>query len=346
MAKQCEKHSRIQALKNCGNNTSKNHSRILAFSHSSIKKRFMQTTNNIFLVRPANPGFNSETAESNAFQVAVEDQTEKIQEQVWKEFDNVQMTLKSKGINVMVFEDTKHPVKPDAIFPNNWVTFHSDGTVIFYPMLSLARRNERRLDIVDALKADFNIKEVIDLANYEKYDCFLEGTGSIIFDHINKIAYACLSPRTNKDLLNTVCKKINYEPVSFHAVDPQGKEIYHTNVMMAIGEKFVTVCLESITNDAERKMLKDSFAKSNHKIIDISFEQMNHFAGNMLELKTDEGKSILALSKSAFDILTVDQKTEMEKFTEFVLLDIKTIETIGGGSVRCMIAEIFSPQKS
>jgi len=306
----------------------------------------MQTTNNILLIRPANPGFNNETADSNPFQVKLEKQTEEIHQNVLKEFDNVQKTLKSKGVNVLVFEDTPTPVKPDAIFPNNWVTFHSDGTVIFYPMLSVARRNERRLDIVDALKPNFDIKEVIDLANYEKYDCFLEGTGSIIFDHIHKIAYACLSPRTNKDLLNTLCKKINYKAVHFHAVDQQGKEIYHTNVMMTIGEKFAIVCLESITNTEEQKMLKESFTKTHHQIIDISFEQMNHFAGNMLELKTDQNKSILALSQSAFDTLTTYQKTEIEKFTELVPLDIKTIETIGGGSVRCMIAEIFSPQKN
>ena len=306
----------------------------------------MQTTNNILLIRPANSGFNKETAESNAFQIVLEDQPEKIQEQVWKEFDNAQTTLKSKGVNVWVFEDTKYPVKPDAIFPNNWLTFHKDGTVIFYPMLSIARRNERRLDIVDSLKSNFDIKDIIDLANYEQYDCFLEGTGSIIFDHINKIAYACLSPRTNKELFHTVCKKINYKTVCFRAVDQYEKEIYHTNVMMNIGEKFAVVCLESIANGEERKMLRDSFAKTKHQVIDITFEQMNHFAGNMLELKTNDDKSILALSQSAFDILTSNQKTEIEKFTEFVPLDIKTIETIGGGSVRCMIAEIFSPQKS
>ncbi len=301
----------------------------------------MQTTKNILLVRPSNFVFNTETASSNAFQIKVNDSTEDVKQKVFNEFEAFATTLKAKGVNVFVFDDTPLPQKPDAIFPNNWVTFHGDGTVILYPMCASNRQYERRPDIIDKLKQNFIITKVVDLSHYEKEKRFLEGTGSIIFDHNNKVAYACLSPRTDKKLFIEVCNILHYSPVVFHAHDKGGKEIYHTNVMMCIGEKFAVVCLDSISDNEEKKLVTQSIAKTGHQLIDITFEQMNNFAGNLLEIQTNGNKNIVALSQTAFDSLKSEQKSEIEKYSELVPLSIKTIETIGGGSARCMIAEVF-----
>ena len=301
----------------------------------------MQATNNILLLRPSNFIFNRETETSNAFQVKINDNGDIIKQKALREFESFANTLTSKGVNVFVFDDTVFPQKPDAIFPNNWVTFHTDGTVILYPMFAPNRQLERRLDIIEALRLNFKISNVVDLSKYEKENRFLEGTGSIIFDHDNKIAYACLSPRTDKRLFTDVCTSLQYKPIYFYAYDKAGKEIYHTNVMMCIGEKFAAICLESITDKKEKEIVSNSLGGTGHQIIDISFEQMKNFAGNMLEIRINENKSILALSQRAFDILSNQQKSEIEKYCELVPLPIKTIETIGGGSARCMIAEIF-----
>jgi hypothetical protein len=301
----------------------------------------MQITNNILLVRPANFGYNSETAASNAFQNKVSESNDTTTQQVLAEFDAFVATLQSKGVNTIVIEDTASPIKPDAIFPNNWVTFHPDGTVILYPMCAPNRRPERRMDIIDTLKQNFNVTNIINLSVHEQQNRFLEGTGSIVFDHPNKTAYACLSPRTDKELFIDVCNRLHYKAVYFYANDKTGKEIYHTNVMMCIGEKFTVICLNSITDATERKQVSNSLATTGHTIIDIDFEQMNHFAGNMLAI----GNNILGLSQSAFNSLTAAQKQTIEQFSELVPLSIPTIETIGGGSARCMMAEVFLPEK-
>lgn len=302
----------------------------------------MQTTNNILLIRPSSFLFNTETAGSNVFQVELKEKEEVIKAKKLQEFEEFAAKLKAKGVNVFVIDDTKHPEKPDAIFPNNWISFHSDGTVILYPMFAPNRRLERRQDIIDLLKKDFEITKIIDLSKYEKENKFLEGTGSIIFDHINKIAYACLSPRTDKDVFVELCKHVDYKPVYFYSHDKSGKEIYHTNVMMCIGKHFAVVCLESITDLKEREIVSHSLTSTGHQIIDITFEQVTRFAGNVLELQTNDNKSILVMSQTAFDSITPTQKIELEKYSELFPLPIKTIETIGGGSARCMIAEIFS----
>lgn len=302
----------------------------------------MQTTNNIFLVRPSNFGFNAETAVSNAFQNEINESQESIKQKVREEFDAFAAKLRSHGVHVTVFDDTISPVKPDAIFPNNWVSLHQDGTVILYPMCAPNRRYERRKDIIDSLKTNFKISQIIDLSKYEAENRFLEGTGSVVFDHVNRLAYACLSPRTDKDILAEVCEILNYKAVPFHSHDPAGKEIYHTNVMMCIAEKFAVICMDSISDQQEREFVSDSLTKTGHEIIDISFEQMNQFAGNMLAIKTTENHTILALSESSFESLTREQKNKIEKYSELVPLSIKTIETIGGGSARCVIAEVFS----
>ena len=301
-----------------------------------------QAASNIFLIRPSGFNFNTETAVSNSFQQKINSlDKEAIKQKVFEEFEAFAAALQSKGITVTVFDDTETPKKPDAVFPNNWITFHPDGTVILYPMCAANRQYERRQDIIDSLKTKFKITAVTDLSHYEKENRFLEGTGSMIFDHNHKIAYACLSPRTDKELFITVTKSLNYTPVYFYAHNQAGVEIYHTNVMMNITERLAVICLESITDEVERRLVAHSLLTTGHQLIEITFEQMNSFAGNMLALKNNNGKDILALSQSAFNSLNKIQKTTIEKYCELVPLSITTIETIGGGSARCMIAEIF-----
>ncbi len=301
----------------------------------------MQTTNHILLVKPYHFSFNTETAGSNAFQNVINDKEELIKQNVLTEFENFSATLKSKGVDVTVINDTPLPPKPDAVFPNNWASFHADGTVVLYPMFAPNRRHERRNDIIESLKKQFHVTSVLDLSVHEKENRFLEGTGSIVFDHQHKIAYACLSPRTDKALFIETCNKLKYKPVYFLAHDQQGKQIYHTNVMMCVAAKFAVVCLDCITDKREKETVLQSFTDTGHELIDITFEQMNKFAGNMLELQTNTGKGILALSESAYDSLTPVQKKQIEQYCELTPLSIKTIETIGGGSARCMIAEVF-----
>ncbi|MBI1768907.1 MAG: amidinotransferase [Bacteroidetes bacterium] len=303
----------------------------------------MQSTNRVFLVRPASFNYNTETALSNSFQNKIELPPSKVSKKAIEEFDGVAAKLTSKGVDVNVFDDTALPIKPDAIFPNNWISLHTNGTMVLYPMCTPNRRLERRQDIIESLRKKFKVTSTIDLTGYEKENRFLEGTGSVVFDHENKIAYACLSPRTDKKLFIELCQRLSYKPIYFSSLDQKGKEIYHTNVMMCIGDKFAVICLDSISDLTERKSVIESFAKTSHELIDISYEQMNRFAGNMLMLKTNSNSSILAMSESAYESLNNDQRKRIEKYGELVPLSIPTIETIGGGSARCMIAEIFLP---
>lgn len=305
----------------------------------------LQNTNSVLLIRPAFFGYNEETAVSNSFQNKPIQSREEVLQKAREEFNHVAATLSANGIDVNIIDDTEVPVKPDAVFPNNWISFGSDSKVVLYPMHTPNRRQERRLDIIEQLGEKFLFNDIIDYTPNEKENRIVEGTGSIIFDHENKVAYACLSPRTNKNLFEEICKRLQYKPVAFVALNESGQEIYHTNVMMCIGRKFAVVCMESITDNDERKMVADQFALSGHEIIDISFSQMNHFAGNMLELATASGKFITVLSQSAYDVLSHLQKETIEKLSRLLPLSIPTIETVGGGSVRCMIAEIFCPKK-
>ncbi|MFN0139843.1 MAG: citrulline utilization hydrolase CtlX [Pyrinomonadaceae bacterium] len=300
----------------------------------------MQTTNNILLIRPANFGFNNETRASNVFQKELSEDAETIRQKASHEFEAFAAKLKSHGVNVRVFDDTPSPAKTDAVFPNNWISFHADGTVILYPMLSSNRRLEKRAEIIEALRNEFEITKIIDLSAYEDEDRFLEGTGSVVFDHEHKIAYAAVSPRTDKELFVSLCEKLDYEPVTFTARDRAGVEIYHTNVLMCVGERFAVVCLESITDEHERADVADRLTATSHEIVDITFEQMNSFAGNMLAV----ADNLLVMSQSAYDSLSGAQIHTLEKYCEPLPLAIPTIETVGGGSARCMIAEIFLPK--
>lgn len=305
-----------------------------------------QITNNILMVRPAHFGFNEETAANNAFQSndgslnAMEIQT-KAQE----EFDNLVKNLRDKGVNVIVVEDTDSPVKSDAVFPNNWVSFHQDGRVFTYPMFSPIRRQERREDVIDDLRADFEVTERLHMEGHEAEEVFLEGTGSMIFDRVNKIVYACLSKRTDENLLDEFCELSGYKKVAFTSVDENGLEIYHTNVMMAVGKDFAIICLDTIKDNNERSFVVETLESTGKEVIEISLAQMNSFAGNMLQVKGAENSTYLVMSAAAYNSLTQEQINNIEKHTEILYSPIPVIETYGGGSVRCMMAEVFLPKK-
>ncbi|TVR82638.1 MAG: amidinotransferase [Saprospirales bacterium] len=302
-------------------------------------------THKVLMVRPANFGFNAETAANNAFQNQEgAENAEEIRKNALGEFDRLVETLKGEGVEVLVFEDRPIPAKPDAVFPNNWFTTHEDGRLVTYPMFSPVRRNERDPEIIKFLSSSHDILDIVGLEGFEAQNVFLEGTGSMIIDRANKLVYACLSQRTDEVLLKAFCEKFNYTPVTFTAVDPQGMPIYHTNVIMALGDGFVVICLECIPDKKEEKKLENHFAKTGLEVIPISFEQVLHFAGNMLQLKSRKGKRILAMSTAAFNSLNTAQKKSLEKYTKLVHSDISTVEKYGGGSVRCMIAEVFLPE--
>jgi len=305
-------------------------------------KRY-QTTRHILMVRPANFAFNEETAANNAFQTRDERlNPEQIRIKAMAEFDEFVRRLRSAGIDVVVAKDSIKPAKPDAIFPNNWVSFHQEGFLVTYPMFAPTRRRERRRQVIDTvMKAGFQCERRVNLEFNEKRNRFLEGTGSIIFDHPNGLAYACLSPRTDASLLDDLCQEIGYQKMVFHAVDAAGRDIYHTNVMMAIGETFVVICLDSVRNPAERAMLEQKFAETGKTIVDITVDQMNRFAGNMLQLRNDRNETFLVMSDQAYHALTADQIRLLEKHTQLLHSPLETIETYGGGSARCMMAEIF-----
>jgi hypothetical protein len=301
-----------------------------------------QTTSTILMIRPVNFGFNEQTAGSNAFQNRNAAQ-QQVQDNALKEFDNLVNVLRENGVEVIVVDDTKEPHTPDSIFPNNWVSFHSDGNVFLYPMMAENRRLERREDIIMDLEDEFKISHVIDLSRFEHENKFLEGTGSMVLDRENKIVYACISPRTDREVLDLFCKQTGYKEVSFHAFDEQQQAIYHTNVLMCIGSKFAVICLDCITDDSERNEVTTILKLTHKEIVNISFEQMNHFAGNMLELKNKAGDCILVMSQSAYQSLNENQKTSLGKYCKLVYTDISTIENSGGGSARCMIAEVHLP---
>ena len=295
------------------------------------------------MIRPVDFKFNEQTAENNKFQVA-SGQTD-VQAKALQEFDDFAELLRKNNVDVTVIDDTLQPETPDSIFPNNWVSFHDDGSVYLYPMFSENRRQERRREILDELGREFDIRHINDLSFYEYQEAYLEGTGSMVLDRINKIAYACLSIRTDLGALNNFCQLAGYKSVIFHAVDGSGFPIYHTNVMMCIGDRFAVICLESIPNQHEKSFVKQVLNSTGKEIIEISLEQMNHFAGNMLQVSNTDGESLLVMSAQAYHSLNDEQIHALEKYSRIVYSTINTIETNGGGSARCMLAEIHLPQK-
>lgn len=299
------------------------------------------------MVRPANFAFNEETAANNAFQSRDNNMSAvEMRQHALREFDEFVTKLRDAGVHVIVAEDSPDPAKPDAVFPNNWVSFHQEGFVVTYPMFAPTRRRERREEVIEEiLQQGFSSGNHIHLEGNEADNRFLEGTGSIIFDHQNRLAYACLSPRTDAALLDELCQKIGYQKIVFHAVDANGQDIYHTNVMMALGETFVVICLDAVRDPQERRMLEEKFRETGKEIMDISLEQMNAFAGNMLQVRNDSGETILVMSEQAYRSLTPAQIRDLERHTKLLYSPITTIETYGGGSARCMMAEVFLPKE-
>lgn len=306
----------------------------------------MQTTDTVLMIEPVAFGFNSETAENNYFQVNSENSS--TQEKALEEFNNFADKLRDKGINVITIKDTLEPHSPDSIFPNNWVSFHEDGSVALYPMFAPNRRVERRSDILDAVKNEgFSISEIDDRSGSENENKFLEGTGSMIFDHDYKIAYGSVSLRLDEELFRDFCAKYDYTPVVFHSFQNVGNErfpIYHTNVMMCVAEQFVVICLDCIDDEMEREKVQEVIKTTNKEVIEISEDQMQQFAGNMLQVQNTEGTQFLVMSETAYKSLKPEQIEKIESYCEIIYSDLNTIETNGGGSARCMLAEVFLPK--
>lgn len=307
-------------------------------------KSLKQTTSHLLMIKPVAFDFNAETAVNNAFQQ--KGSNEQAQQKAEAEFDGFVEKLTAAGIDVTVVKDTPVPHTPDSIFPNNWISFHWDGSLILYPMYAVNRRAERKQHVINTIASKFEITNRIDFTEAEKNNQFLEGTGSMVLDRGNKIAYACLSPRTDKALFEEWCNQMAYTGCSFYSVDEKGGEIYHTNVMMCVADTYVVICLESIRDGAEKKMVVDTISNSGKKMIEISYDQMNHFAGNMLQVENNKGEKFLVMSSQAYYSLTPEQVTELEKINPILHSDLTTIETNGGGSARCMMAEIFLAPKS
>ena len=307
----------------------------------------MQTASTVLMVEPIAFGYNAQTAENNYFQVEQKDAD--IQTKALEEFNNFADKLKSKGINVISVKDTLEPHSPDSIFPNNWVSFHNDGKVVLYPMFAPNRRVERRADILEILKDNgFEITEIDDLSHFENQQKFLEGTGSMIFDHEHKIAYGSVSLRLDEELFRQFCQKFGFRPVVFHSYQNAGDQrlpIYHTNVMMCVADKFVVICLDCIDDELEREKVQEVIKSTQKEIIEISEDQMQQFAGNMLQVQNEAGEKFLVMSESAYRSLTAQQISAIEKYCEIIYSDLNTIETNGGGSARCMLAEVFLPKK-
>ncbi len=305
-----------------------------------------QCTDTIFMVRPANFGYNSETAENNAFQNAETNLTaNEIKDLARSEFDNMVKCLRELGVRVYVFEDTLTPAKTDAVFPNNWFSSHLEGKIFLYPMFSPNRRNERREDIITNLAKEYEFQVDRELLKFESEEKYLEGTGSMILDRPNKIIYACYSIRTNPEVLRAYGDKIGYKVVGFNATDSDGIPYYHTNVIMALGEHIATICTVSIEDLDQRKALCASLSNSGKIIVHLSREQILAFAGNMLEVKGDDDKNLLVMSSAAHKSLQEEQLNIINLYNKIVHLPLGTIEQFGGGSARCMIAEIFLPKK-
>ncbi|WP_438972344.1 citrulline utilization hydrolase CtlX [Polaribacter sp.] len=308
-----------------------------------------QTTNSILMVRPVNFRMNEQTAVNNYYQEALHIKNTEINKKAQLEFDNYVAKLRRFGIQVITIEDSLENDTPDSIFPNNWISFHENGTVAIYPMFAENRRVERREDVL--LKVEekgFVIHDIIDYTAAEDQDVFLEGTGSMILDRKNRKAYCALSPRANEELFIEFCEDLEYTPVIFNAyqtVNGKREAIYHTNVMMCVAETFAIVCLSCIDDKKERKQVLKSLKEDKKQVIEISEEQVANFAGNMLQVRGLQDTRFLIMSQSAFEVLRKDQVQKIENHCEIISSPLTTIETCGGGSARCMMAEIFLPKE-
>ena len=307
----------------------------------------MQVPAAVVMVRPASFGFNPDTAPSFLFQREITDANRReIERRARIEFDLLAGRLREAGVEVIIFDDMEELNTPDAVFPNNWVSFHHDGTVVLYPMLAPSRRPERRRDIIERLQTGgFRVSRVLDLTHHENDGRFLEGTGSVVFDHLDHIAYANISPRTESSVLNELCSALGYKPVTFHATYEKGDPIFHTDMVMSLGDRFAVFCSESIADPGERKRVFESLKSSGREIISIDRKQVEQFTGNVLQLQTREGRKVLAISTAACLSLRSDQRDAIQKFAQLVESPLPVFEGIGRGSTRCMMADVHLPRK-
>jgi len=304
--------------------------------------KFSQAPSSVLMIRPASFGFNTQTAPTNAFQLPEVESSEDIQHKALDEFNRMVDTLLSNDVDVIVVDDTLGPRKPDAVFPNNWISFHHDGKIVLYPMMAENRSLERNNPVIETLQSKFKFDEKIDLSKYERDSQFLEGTGSVVFDYVNRIAYASRSARTHEAFFQDLCKRLNFKPILFDAVDESEQPIYHTNVLMCIGTKFAIICLDAIKSDEDQEILLQSFSDTGHQVVAISYEQLRLFAGNMMEVNSRSGEPLVLMSEKAFTSLLPGQLNALSKYAEPIAISIPTIEQFGGGSVRCMVAGIFN----
>lgn len=316
---------------------------------SNILKIMKQYTNTILMIEPVDFRFNEETAVNNYFQNKTEESSESIQEKALSEFKGMVSKLREHGVNVIVMKDTPTPHTPDSIFPNNWISFHENKMIALYPMFAQNRRDERRDEEVLELLGEkgFDAEEIMDYTSAEEDDIFLEGTGSIILDRVNQIAYAAVSPRTDEELFLEFCEDFEYMPVIFEAnqtVDGQRVPIYHTNVMMCVADEYAIICLDTIDDKSEKKNVVENLKNTGKEIIGITEAQMSQFAGNMLQVGGMGASKYLVMSQTAYNSLTPEQIQSIEKYNPIIAVDIHTIETLGGGSARCMMAEVFLPK--
>ena len=300
------------------------------------------------MVRPVSFESNPLTAESNRFQTRPDASPQEQQAAALREFDGLVDTLRAAGIEVLVVEDTPEPHTPDSIFPNNWISTHADGRVVVYPMEAENRRTERRDDIIELLdeRLGLTVSEVVDLTSHEAAGHYLEGTGSLVLDRVNRVAYACLSSRTHLDALGEFAQRMNYDVVTFDAVDNDGVTIYHTNVLMNVGEELAVICDDAIARPEQRAAVLTRLRDTGHDILKLSYDQLHAFAGNMLELRNQDGERIMAMSQQAYDSLDDKQRAMLSAQATIVSAPIESIEASAGGSVRCMLAEIHLPLKA
>lgn len=298
------------------------------------------------MIRPARFESNPQTAASNRFQGKTDASPDEQQESALVQFDDLVSDLGTNGIEAIVVEDTSEPRTPDSIFPNNWVSFHADGRVVLYPMEADNRRTERRMDIVESLDTTygFQVSEVVDLSHHEQAGHFLEGTGSMVLDRVNRIAYACLSSRTQLDVLGDFAQRLEYDVVAFDAVDRDGVPIYHTNVLMNVGEKLAVICDRAIARDDQRAAVLRRLQETGHDVVSLNYDQLDAFAGNMLELRNKNGDRLLAMSQRAYDSLDKKQQRKLRDNGSIITTVIDDIENSAGGSVRCMLAEVHLPR--
>lgn len=303
-------------------------------------RRPCEAASTVLMVRPARFFANPETADSNAFQRPGKLSVEESSRRAAAEFERLAAAVRASGVRVVVVDGA--PSTPDALFPNNWVSFHRDGTVVLYPMLAPSRRLEVRPELVEELRSRglVSVKRVLDLRHYAELGLFLEGTGSLVLDRRERVAYACLSPRTCRAVLDDWAELLGYRTEAFHAEDREGRAIYHTNVMMGVGTGFAVVCAQAIRDPSERARVLERLRASERVVVELTFDQMHRFAGNLLELRSQEGGAVIVLSAAALASLDEEQQAVLRRHGALVSEDLTLIETLGGGSARCMIAEV------